>query len=231
MSRFAIRSYENELLDADDIPFADIQQNMQELNTINTLLGGHGITIKGLKKLAGRSASLSICEIGCGGGDNLRVIHQFCTKNNIRVQLTGIDIKDSCIAFAQEKNTDLPATWICSDYRKAVFPSGQPDIIFSSLFCHHFIEEDLVTMMQWMNSNSIQGFFINDLHRHPLAYYSIKGITQLFSKSYLVKNDAPLSVARGFRKKEWQVIFSKANLSPVDISWQWAFRHLIVYKK
>ncbi|RZL98962.1 MAG: SAM-dependent methyltransferase, partial [Pedobacter sp.] len=61
MSRFSNRSYEKELLDADDIPFDDIQQNMQELNTINTLLGGHGITIKGLKKLAGDSAPLSIC--------------------------------------------------------------------------------------------------------------------------------------------------------------------------
>lgn len=39
------------MLDEDDIPFTDIQQNMQELNTINTYLGGHAVSLAGLKKL------------------------------------------------------------------------------------------------------------------------------------------------------------------------------------
>lgn len=78
-----------------------------------------------------------------------------------------------------------------------------------------------------MQENSTTGFFINDLQRHPLAYYSIKWITSLFSKSYLVKNDAPLSVARGFTKKEWIEIFRSAGISNFSIKWKWAFRYLI----
>jgi hypothetical protein len=64
-----------------------------------------------------------------------------------------------------------------------------------------------------------------------LAYYSIKWLTRLFSKSYLVKNDAPISVERGFIKKEWENLCGLAGIKPVSIQWQWAFRHLIVYKK
>ena len=56
------------------------------------------------------------------------------------------------------------------------------------------------------------GFFINDLHRHPLAYHSIRILTSLFSKSYLVKNDAPLSVLRGFKKKELEDLLIKQAL-------------------
>ena len=224
------RTDAKELLDADDIPFADIRQNMQELNTINTLLGGHAITIKGFKKLLAGSKNLRICEIGCGGGDNLAVIYHYCKKNNIKITLIGIDIKESCIAYAKE-SSNIPATWICSDYKTADLSNQRPDIIFSSLFCHHFKEAELIFMLQWMRNNCSKGFFINDLHRHPLAYYSIKLITGLFSRSYLVKNDAPLSVARGFTKKEWKDIFKKAEITHINISWQWAFRHLIVYKK
>jgi hypothetical protein len=88
-----------------------------------------------------------------------------------------------------------------------------------------------MTMLQWMQQNSRVGFFINDLHRHPLAYYSIKWLTRLFSKSYLVKNDAPISVERGFIKKEWENLCAMAGIKPLSIQWQWAFRHLIVYKK
>ena len=71
------RSYTKELLDNDAIPFEDIKRNMQELNFINTWLGGHQITIKGLEQLIQDSKEITVCEIGCGGGDNLAAIVQF----------------------------------------------------------------------------------------------------------------------------------------------------------
>ncbi len=226
------RSLKKELLDADDIPFADIQQNMKELNSVNHLLGGHAITLQGFKALAEQGDHpISVCEIGCGGGDNLRVLYDYARKKNMSIRLTGIDIKAACIKFAAEKNNDMEATWICSDYRTANMEALSPDIIFSSLFCHHFSQDDLVWMMGWMNKHSKRGFFINDLHRHPMAYYSIKWLTGLFSKSYLVKNDAPLSVARGFKKKEWLRILKDAGISSCQVKWKWAFRHLVTCKK
>jgi hypothetical protein len=85
-------------------------------------------------------------------------------------------------------------------------------------------------MMQWMQANSNYGFFINDLQRHPLAYFLIKWITRIFSRSYLVRHDAPLSVARGFRRKEWSVILRSSGLASFAVQWKWAFRYLIIYK-
>lgn len=221
------RSYERELLDADDIPFGDIRLNMQELDVVNTRLGGHAITIKGLKKLIGNRKQIHVCEIGCGGGDNLVALHNWCSREKINISFTGIDMKAACIEVAKEKEKLSPHThWIISDYRSAQFRQ-QPDIIFSSLFCHHFTDEQLVTQLQWMQQHATVGFFINDLHRHLLAYYSIKFITRLFSRSYLVKNDAPLSVRRGFVKKDWQRLLQQAGIINYEISWQWAFRWLV----
>jgi hypothetical protein len=79
-----------------------------------------------------------------------------------------------------------------------------------------------------MYDNSSLGFFINDLHRHPMAFYSIRILTKLFSNSYLVKNDAPLSVRRGFRKEELEGLLEQAGLRSYEVSWQWAFRFLVV---
>ncbi len=233
MVNFKERSYQPELLDAEDIPFEDIRQNMGELNTVNRFLGGHHITRAGVKKLSGKINNekvLSICEIGCGGGDNLLAIQKWCKQNNIRATFTGIDIKQECILFAQQQNPALNATWIHSDYAKVDLTTNKPDIIFSSLFCHHFTEPELEKMLTWMKQNCNKGFFINDLQRHPFAYYSIRLLTGFFSKSYLVKNDAPLSVARGFKRKEWEAIFSAAGIHSYDIQWKWAFRYLIVCK-
>lgn len=227
---FTQRSYQKELLDEEDIPFKDILLNLQELNFINTWLGGHAITTKGLAIIAGNKKAITVCEIGCGGGDNLAAIQQFCRAKNIDVQLIGIDIKAACIEVAQshpllQHNTRL----ICSDYALAQMDPS-PDIIFSSLFCHHFSDEQLTEQLRWMQQQSVLGFFINDLQRHWLAYRLIKILTRLFSASYLVKNDAPLSVQRGFIKKDWTTILTSVGIA-AQIHWRWAFRYLIVHTK
>jgi hypothetical protein len=81
-----------------------------------------------------------------------------------------------------------------------------------------------------MKQNSRVGFFINDLHRNFFAYYSIKFLTGIFSKSYLVKNDAPLSVVRGFSRSELKNLCNKAIAEKATVSWKWAFRYIVMYK-
>jgi 2-polyprenyl-3-methyl-5-hydroxy-6-metoxy-1,4-benzoquinol methylase len=223
------RSYQKELLDVDSIPFNDIRQNMHELDVINRWLGGHAITVNAFKALAKDKKEITVCEIGCGGGDNLLAIHRFCTKKNIKVNLIGIDIKEECIMYAKSRNAIIEnAVWITSDYQKVAF-EAKPDIIFSSLFCHHFREEELLIQIDWMKNNAAIGFFINDLHRNTIAYYSIKILTRLFSSSYLVKNDAPLSVARGFKRKELQQLCTAAKVNTATVIWKWAFRYVVMY--
>lgn len=223
---FSKRSYTKELLDSDAIPFEDIRINMREIDTINKWLGGHTITLDGFKKLLRHKKSVHVCEIGCGDGNNLVVISDWCKKNNVEFVCTGIDIKQECIDAAKIKYQGLHGEWIANDYRKIEFKT-KPDIIFSSLFCHHFTDDELVEQMKWMQQNCALGFFINDLQRNRLAYHSIKMITKIFSSSYLVKNDAPLSVARGFYKTEWLNILQQAGLKNFQIEWKWAFRYLI----
>ena len=229
---FSKRSYQKELLDRDDIPFEDIKRNMQELEFINNYLGGHTITINGIKQILISNKlinQLTIAEIGCGGGDNLKAIYFWCKQNSIVVNFIGIDINADCITYAKENCRVLNAEFVVSDYKLVSFNS-KPDIIFSSLFCHHFTDKELVTQLNWMKENSRLGFFINDLHRHAWAYYSIKWLTKLFSKSYLVKNDAPLSVLRGFTKTEIQNLVNLSTCKPVNVKWKWAFRWLLIFE-
>jgi 2-polyprenyl-3-methyl-5-hydroxy-6-metoxy-1,4-benzoquinol methylase len=227
------RSYQKELLDDAQIPFEDIKRNMQELAVINQKLGGHAITIKGLQIFLNnqdKNVVMHIVEIGCGGGDNLRAIKKWADKKKMNLQLTGIDINIECIAYAESLQENKGINFIYSDY-KTIDLRGNTHIIFSSLFCHHFTDEELVFMLKWMKQNSTLGFFINDLHRNPFAYYSIKLLTHFLSKSYLVKNDAPLSVKRGFKKEDWDKIFGQAKINDFSCRWKWAFRWLVIFKK
>ena len=198
---------------------------------INTWLGGHAISVAGLRRLCGDRHQVRLCEIGCGGGDNLRVLSRWCRKRGIDVRVMGIDSNAHCIAVARNSWREGPAEWIHSDYREALFADERPDIIFSSLFCHHFTDEELVGQLRWMEAHARLGWFINDLQRHPLAYHSIRLLTAAFSGSYLVKNDAPLSVLRGFSRREWESLLQRSATETASIRWKWAFRWLVIRKK
>jgi 2-polyprenyl-3-methyl-5-hydroxy-6-metoxy-1,4-benzoquinol methylase len=228
---FLQRSYEKELLDRHDIPYDAIERNMQELDTINTWLGGHAISVDGLKQLLKDRRQATIAETGCGGGDNLLAISRYCRRRRIGMKFIGIDINPHCISIARKKLPGPDAAFILSDYRRVPFGNVKPDIIFSSLFCHHFTDEQLVDMLKWMRDNASVGFFINDLQRHPFAYHSIRLLTKWFSRSWLVQHDAPLSVLRGFTREEWKRLLKQAGIEHYSLRWKWAFRWLLIVSK
>ncbi len=228
---FHKRSYEEELLDAENIPADDLYRNLYELEVINRYLDGHRVTLAGLKKLIGQNKqAIHLADIGCGGGDTLKAIAIWARKKKIQVRLTGIDLKADCISYAKENCKDFPEiSFICDDYRNVFQNSNNISIVHCSLFCHHLNETQITALINDCLQNKSH-LLINDLERHPLAYHSIKWITHFFSKSYLVKNDAPLSVLRGFKTSEWFNILKSTRHTTFEIENKWAFRHLITVK-
>lgn len=229
MPSFKERSKKAELLDAPNIGTADLFQNLKELDSINKLLGGHKATLTGLNKLmTDREKTYRIVDFACGGGDTLRVIEKWARKHNYKVELIGFDLLPDAIAFAKQNSTDYNIKWMVSDFNTVSLQ--ECDITICSLVCHHFYDNTLDTFILKMKECAQVGVIINDLHRNPIAYYGIWVLTALFSKSHLVKNDARLSVLKGFRKKEWERILNKLSITNYSIHWIWAFRHLIVIR-
>jgi len=226
---FKHRSYEKELLDAAFIEKVLLYRNLKELEIINRLLGGHRVSIAGIKKAVNDKSKLyQLVDIGCGGGDSLVALAKWANTEEYNVNFTGVDLQQDCIAYAQNNCSRYPQiNFSCSDFRTVFSQSKKIDVIHASLFCHHFTEKEIIEfILLCYNHGTI--FIINDLERNPIAYYSIKLLTRLFSKSVLVKNDAPLSVLRGFKKTNWHAILKQAGIKRYVIKNKWAFRHLIV---
>jgi len=226
---FKQRSYKRERLDEADIPVELLNRNLEELEIINKYLGGHRVSTRGLKALlTDKSANYHLMDIGCGGGDSLKAIDSFALKKGYNVRLTGIDLKSDCIRFAESNCQSIPRIQFkCADFRTVFSEQEKVDLVHASLFCHHFKEEEIIEFIRLCKQNKAI-FVINDLERNALAYYAIKLLTSVFSQSELVKNDAPLSVKRGFKRKEWQDMIRRAGITRYSIQNRWAFRHLII---
>jgi 2-polyprenyl-3-methyl-5-hydroxy-6-metoxy-1,4-benzoquinol methylase len=227
MTSFAQRSYQKELIDDLNCDGDELRQTLRELKTINKLLGGNHVTTDGIDRLLKESATqkISIADVGCGGGDMIRVMYDWSQKKKINASFIGVDANPNTIAMAADNLRELPnVRFEAADVFDPTFQQQQVDIVTCTLFTHHFTDEELIRMFRSFKHKAKIGMVINDLHRHPLAFHSIKILTRLFSKSRLVINDAPLSVRRGFRKKELEEILLEAGWENYRISWHWAFR-------
>lgn len=231
---FSHRSSDIEIMD--DLSYHDevIFQTLRELDFINQWLGGNAVTLQALKKVLAqcpRDISLTLADLGCGSGEMLRLIKKYASSVNRELHLTGIDANEHIVRYAADHSRDygnlnFEAINIFSDE----FTRKQFDIVMATLFLHHFTDHELQSLFSSLKKQTRVAIIVNDIHRHALAYYSIKWLTQLFSKSSMVKFDAPLSVLRAFTRKELLIILEKSGIKKFELKWKWAFRwQLIIY--
>lgn len=224
------RSNEKEYLDNSHIETKDLYQNLIELDIINSLLGGYNASRKGLSAILKTTKPVNtILDIGFGGGDSIKIMQKYCEKKNRKVFFYGVDLKSDCINYAESNLTALTnKQLICDDYRNISSDLLKKiDVIHCSLFLHHLTNEEIIDLLKFGKSNQCI-ILANDLQRHWFAYYSIKFLTAIFSKSYLVKNDAPISVKRGFKRSELIELLEKAGYKNYSVKWSWAFRYILI---
>lgn len=209
-----------------------VHQTLRELDVINTWLGGNAITLSGLATLLSTldpQKEIVVADIGCGGGDLLIQMAVWARKAERRLHFVGLDANPHIVAYARTRTHAYPEIEI----REAnVFHPGfqqqSYDIVTATLVLHHFSEEELVALLRQFRQQARLGVVINDLHRHPLAYHSIRWLTRLFSRSPMVQFDAPLSVARAFSRADWHRMLQRAGITAYRLRWRWAFRWQVV---
>jgi len=235
MPNLSYRSNEKELIDDLELDNDALRQNLEELALINKYLGGNQVTTSGLSRLipnpliTNNQSPITIADLGCGGGDMLMVMADWAKKIGLNAQFIGIDANDFMVDFGMKRTANYPnISYLHQDIYSEEFKEKSFDIVTMTLFCHHFSDESLVQFLQQLKKQTRIGIVINDIHRHWFAYHSIAWITKLFLKSYLVKNDAKLSVWRAFVREDLEKIIQKSGFNKYSIRWKWAFRWEVI---
>ena len=230
MPDFSVRSSEAEMMDDFSLGHQTIDPIMDELEVVNKLLGGYRVFFDAFERL-GLKDGMVIADWGCGGGDSLRVIAGRARQKGLKINLVGVDATAAAVEYAREKSADFPEmSYIHSDVMSPAIKEKQFDVVISSLFTHHFPEEDWIRLIRKMADSARQYVVINDLHRHWFAYHSIGVLTRLFSRSEMVRHDSKLSVLRGFKRAELESMLKRAGFRDFSIRWMWAFRWQVCVK-
>ena len=106
----------------------------------------------------------------------------------------------------------------------------RPDFIVTSQFTHHLDDADIVRFLRWLERYAARGWFIADLHRSRFAYWGSGCWRPWRGWHPIVRQDGMVSVARSFRRADWQQLLAQAGLT-AEIHWRLAFRWCVGHLK
>jgi len=227
------RSDEIEIMDDFSIKGILLRDTLDKLANINKWLGGNKVTLNGLKKILKnhpKENTITIIDLGCGDGDMLRRVAIFGKKAGYTFKLIGVDANEDTVKYATQLSRNYhEISYLCQDIFSDEFEENNYDLALSTLFLHHFSEDEIVSILNQIQKKTSIGIIINDLHRHPLAYYLFK-LLSLVIKNKMVKQDGLTSILKGFKKGDLVRISKKLN-GKSYIQWKWAFRYQWILKR
>lgn len=224
-----------ELMDDLSMHGTQLRDTLDEIASINRLLGGNKITLDGVVQLLAKvpkSEEIVIVDLGCGNGDMLRMLSNYADSKNWKFKLIGIDANQDTISYARELSALYPnISYLAKDIFSEDFEKMAYDIALCTLTLHHFSETDALQLMQVLKKRASIGVVINDLHRNALAYRLFQLVGFVFRLRMMSRNDGLVSILRGFKKEEL-VRFSRIlNINNYTIRWKWAFRYQWIISK
>ena len=183
-----------ELMDDLGRPDAEFADAYRELASVNRKLGG----IRAIRRFLPSGDDLSILDVAAGGCD----VGEALTEHRV----VSLDINSRGLRYARLTKP------LVGDALKLPFRDSTFDVVMSSAFFHHLDWSECVSVLREMWRTTRGRVIVNDLHRHPLAYASIRLLVAAFSKSVMVKHDGPVSVLRAFKPEELARISREAGV-------------------
>lgn len=229
------RTDESEIMDDFELKGSELKKTLEDLDNINTWLGGNQVTVDGVKKLLSAKKDnniIRIADIGCGNGAMLRKLSNWGRKNDFKFELIGIDANSYAIKIAEELSQDDPQiNFLNLNIFSEEFKSMEFDIILCTLTLHHFKDNQIIALLNQLVQQSKIGVVINDLHRSKLAYVLFKAFCAVFVNNEIARKDGLVSILRGFKRKDLEIFKNKIAAKNHSIQWKWAFRYQWVIEK
>lgn len=218
-------------MDGEGVSQQEFAACIEDLARVNTLTLARPPTLAFIRralKATPESRALTIVDVGYGAGDMLQAISRLAAKEGRGVRLIGFDINPRSEPVARRLATaDMKIDFRTGD-AFAMAAYEPVDIVISSLVTHHMEDGDIVRFLQWMEARARLGWFVNDLHRHWLSYHGFRVLAAAMCWHPFVRHDGPLSIARSFRKDDWNRLLREAGLAGrARLRWKFPFRYCV----
>ncbi len=213
---FKNRLIEPELLDHADPEEARV--NLADLVRINRRFGGYSTAAKLLSRVVQPNERFTMLDVGAASGDTGRYLSRLYPN----ARITSLDYNQVNVEAASRPK--LIADAFALPFRFQTF-----DFVFSSLFLHHFSDEQVVDLMSGFYSIASRAVLITDLERHIVPYYFLPATKPFLKWNRITVHDGVISVRAAFTRRELEKLGRAAGMARVRVeSHRPAFRLSLV---
>ena len=202
------RILREELLDK--APPAEALENLKDLVRINRWFGGHIVMRKLLKEFVRPDQSFTAIDVGAASGD----MGAEMRKSFPGAYVISLDLKALHLSRAAPPR-------VAADAFHLPFTDRSVDVVFCSLFLHHFDWGQSVELLRGFGRVARRAVILIDLERHPIPYYFMPATQWLFRWGDLAIHDGKLSVEAAWKPSELLALASEAGFAGVKVA-----RHL-----
>jgi len=192
----------------------EARASLADLVRLNRRWGGHSTLRHLLATVADANKSFSLLDVGAASGDMGRCVRHWYP----RAEVTSLDASASHLA-----DSDPPR--VAADAFKLPFRPKSFDLVFCSLFLHHFADQEVVRLLAGFGQVARRQVLVIDLERNPIPYYFVPWTRWIFGWDPVTVNDAQISVEAAFQARELEALAQSAGLlNPQSRTYRPAFR-------
>lgn len=225
------RNTQPELMDDPALDLSILQRAVDDINHVNRVLGGFKFTLNAIKKELENylDQPITIVDAGCGDGEMLRYLDDHLDHSQLT--FIGLDFAAGSIEKAIIKSKGRSRLRFReSDILQLDPTSIQCDILISSLTMHHFNDEEIINFLVKFKEITTKCIIINDLHRHRLPFLFFKYFSALILKHEISRHDGLISIASGFKPRDFKKYALAARIKNDRWTWKWSFRFIWIIR-
>ena len=226
-AKFSQRSHRLEYIDTGNYTPEEYEACIGELQFVNRWMGdAHTLRVTLLREIEEQSLqSFSVLDVGAGSGELLRVAATWSRQNGRQLSAVGLELNERSAQSIKEESTRFDEiASVRGNALELPFPDATFDYVISSLFTHHFTDEQVVQILGEMSRVARRRIFVIDLHRHPVAYLLYTTLGKLVLHNRLLRHDGALSILRSFKADELMALAQRAALNDAWIERHFPYR-------
>jgi 2-polyprenyl-3-methyl-5-hydroxy-6-metoxy-1,4-benzoquinol methylase len=186
----------------DTLPPEEARGSLADLARINKHWGGHSTLRKLIDDVIPRDQAFTFLDVGSASGDMARCLREWRPQAQV-----------TCLDYIESHLEGCTGARVAGDAFALPFRARSFDYVFSSLFLHHFTDEQVVELLAGFGRVARKQVLVIDLWRHPVPYYFISRTQRLFGWHPVTVNDGAISVEAAFHRRELLDLARRAGLA------------------